>query len=269
MDAFLKRILIFCLFFTPLFATAQRAANFDPQAESEFVKLINQERTERGLGPLLMDDRLTLAARRHTELMIGKHELTHKLVDEQVLRDRVALTGIDFEIAGENVAYDADTPHSHDAFMHSPGHRANILNPKFNAVGIGVMRSGNLMWVTEDFAQRLGVTSALEAARIIKTKYGDLRKKAGSPAAAEKTIASLGHVACDMARADKLDTQSPRSLPNVRGVMAWTAADPAKLPRQVTQLADDRQATKYSLGVCFASSSSYPNKVFWLVMAIY
>ena len=55
----------------------------------------------------------------------------------------------------------------------------------------------------------------------------------------------------------------------MRGVLAWTATDPGKLPTQVKQLADDKIATNYSLGVCFASSASYPNKVFWLVLAVY
>lgn len=264
-----KRFLIFSLLWTPLVAMAQRAGDFDAQAENETVELINKERAERGLPPLRMDDRLTQAARRHTEMMIEKHELTHRLADERVLSERLADTGLAFDVAGENVAYDANAQHAHVEFMHSPGHRANILNAKFSAVGIGIKHKGNLIWVTEDFAKRLNTTSASEAASIVTSKYAELRKKAGSPPATEHTIASLGHVACDMARKDTLDTQSPRRLPNVRGVMAWTASDPAKLPAQVSKLADDRAATTYSLGVCFASSATYPNKVFWMVMAVY
>ena len=248
---------------------AQRAADFDSPSENEIVSLINQERTQRGMGPVRIDERLTQAARRHTELMVEKHELSHRLAEEQVLRDRLADTGIAFETAGENVAYDTNAQHAHVEFMHSPGHRANILNPKFTAVGLGVMRRGNLIWVTEDFAQRMGTTSASEAASIVMAKYSELRKKVGSPPATEHSVPSLGKVACNMAATDKLDTQSARSMANVRGVMAWTAADPAKLPEQVRKLADDRAATTYSLGVCFASSVSYPTKVFWMVMAIY
>lgn len=265
----LKRLLILCLLASPLFATAQRPSDFDVQAENELVTLINQERTDRGLPPLRIDDRLTRAARQHTELMLERNELSHRLSDEPVLRDRVAATNIDFDQAGENVAYDANAPSAHNAFMHSPGHRANILHPAFNAVGIGVIRKGSLIWVTEDFAQRLGVNSASEAASIVTSKYSALRKKVGSPPATEHANASLGKVACDMAKKDHLDTVTARNLPNVRGVMAWTAADPAKLPEQVKQLADDRSATHYSLGVCYAASPSYTSKVFWMVMAIY
>ncbi|HEY3929372.1 MAG TPA: CAP domain-containing protein [Candidatus Koribacter sp.] len=265
----LKRLLILCLLATPAFAVSHRASDFDPQGEEQILQLINKERTERGLGALHLDARLTEAAREHTERMVEHHELTHKLATEPVLSDRVAATGIDFQAAGENVAYDMNVDHAHVEFMHSPGHRANILQAKFNAVGIGVMHNGNLVWVTEDFAERQGTTSASEAASIVGVKYSALRKKVGSPAASERPLPKLGRVACEMAKHDKLDTKSPRSIADVRGVLAWTAADPAKLPEQVRRLADDKKATTYSLGVCYASSASYPNKVFWMVMAIY
>jgi hypothetical protein len=265
----LKYFLILCLLVAPLSAVSQRGGEYDTAAEDELVSLINHERSERGLQPLHVDERLTRAARLHTERMLQRHELSHKLSDEAALRERVAATGLDFETAGENVAYDANASHAHTEFMHSPGHRANILQPKFNAVGIGVIHSGNLIWVTEDFAQRLGTTSASEAAHTVLHKYAELRKKEGSPAAREETLPQLGGIACQMAKKDKLDTQTARGLANMRGVVAWTAADPAKLPDQLKKLADDRIAKNYSLGVCFASSASYPNKVFWMVLAVY
>jgi uncharacterized protein YkwD len=263
----LKRLLaIFVVFMAPLCALAQRSSDFDPAGEDQIIALINQERTERGLEPVVKDDSLTRAARLHTQLMVEKHELTHRLSDEPVLRDRVAVTGLAFDAAGENVAYDGSVQHAHVEFMHSPGHRANILLPKFNAVGVGVVHSGNLVWVTEDFAQKMGVTSASEAAGIVKTKFSELRKKVGSPPSEEHTMPELGRIACDMARKDHLDTQTPRKLADAKGVLAWTASDPAKLPEQVRQLAEQRNTTNYSLGVCYASSASYSNKVFWIVM---
>ena len=266
----LKRIAIVCLLAAPLFAgVAQRASAYDEEGENAMIALINKERAEQGLQPVHLDERLTHAARLHTEMMIQRHELSHRLEGEGVLRDRLAATAIDFEVAGENVAYDATPQHAHIEFMHSPGHRANILQSKFNAVGIGIVHSGNLIWVTEDFAQRLGTTSASEAAAIVMKKYAELRKKEGSPKAHEQTIPQLGAIACQMAKKDKLDTQSARGLANMRGVLAWTAADPAKLPDQVKKLADDQIAKNYSVGVCFASSTSYPNKVFWLLLAAY
>jgi uncharacterized protein YkwD len=39
----------------------------------------------------------------------------------------------------------------HRAFMHSPGHRANILNPAFRQAGIGIVKINGNLWVTEVF----------------------------------------------------------------------------------------------------------------------
>lgn len=263
----MKRCLaILVVFLAPLCALAQRSSDFDPAGEDQIIALINQERTQRGLQPVVKDESLTRAARLHTVMMVEKRELTHRLADEPVLRDRVAVTGIAFDAAGENVAYDANVQHAHVEFMHSPGHRANILLPKFNAVGVGVVHSGNLIWVTEDFAQKMGVTSASEAAGIVKHKFAELRKKVGSPPSSEHSMPELGRIACEMAHKDHLDTQSPRHLADAKGVLAWTATDPAKLPEQVRQMAEQRNSTNYSLGVCYAASASYPSKVFWIVM---
>ena len=263
-----KTLVIICVVCAPLFAAGQRASDFDAAGENRIIDLVNQERTQHGLPPLVKDDKLTRAARLHTEVMVEKHELSHRVGDEPILREREAATGLDFDAAGENVAYDANVEHAHVEFMHSPGHRANILGAKFNAVGVGIMRSGNLIWITEDFAQRLGVTSASEAAGIVANKFAALRRAAGSPPAAEHAVPELGRIACDMARKDHLDSTAAKHLPNVHEVMAWTTPNPAELPKQVRSLADDRNATNYSLGVCFASSASYPNKVFWFVMTL-
>ena len=264
-----KRLVVFLLFCSPLLATAQHTSDFDSEAEKEIIRLINKERTERGLPALATDERLTRAARTHTELMVKRHELSHRLTDEAVLRERVAVTGLAFDAAGENVAYDANVEHAHVEFMHSPGHRANILQTRFNSVGVGIVHSGSLIWVTEDFAQRMGVTTASEAATIVKKKFAELRRSSGSPPASEHTLGDLGEIACNMAKKDRLDTQSARRIAGVHEVMAWTASDPAELPKQVKAMADDRGATKYSLGVCYAASASNPNKIFWMVMALY
>jgi uncharacterized protein YkwD len=52
---------------------------------------------------------------------------------------------------GENVGYGGDVNQVHAAFMASASHRANILNPAYSQVGIGVVHSGERVWVTIDF----------------------------------------------------------------------------------------------------------------------
>ncbi len=51
----------------------------------------------------------------------------------------------------ENVAEAWSAPEIHDAWMHSPDHRANLLDPRVNSVGISVMRRGSQLYAVEDF----------------------------------------------------------------------------------------------------------------------
>ena len=63
--------------------------------------------------------------------------------------DRAGVTG--WTSWGENVGYGGDIDQVHAALLASQGHRADILNPHYSQVGIGVVRSGGTVWVTIDF----------------------------------------------------------------------------------------------------------------------
>ena len=55
---------------------------------------------------------------------------------------------------GENVAYAGSVGSAHRALMNSAGHRANILNPRYDTAGIGVIRHAGLYWVVQLFVDR-------------------------------------------------------------------------------------------------------------------
>ena len=140
------RILLASLFLTgSILAVAQ---GFDSAAEQEMVQLVNSERAKKGLGPLKVDERLTRIAREHSKKLAAGRSLSHQFPGEPDGRHRVTSTGLRFSISGENVAYDADAESAHQSLMSSPPHRANILRPEFNAIGIGLIRKGNQVYVT-------------------------------------------------------------------------------------------------------------------------
>ena len=58
-----------------------------------------------------------------------------------------------FDVSGENVAVNTTAAGAHKGLMGSPPHRANILYPRYNAIGIGVLRAGQQIWVTQDFVE--------------------------------------------------------------------------------------------------------------------
>jgi uncharacterized protein YkwD len=245
------------------------AARFDSEGEAQMVELINQARAAHGLSPLENDTRLTNAARKHTELMVQQSTLAHQFPGEPLPQDRVAAEGLASDQQGENVDLNQTITGAHDALMRSPPHRANILNPEYNAVGVGVIRRGADIWVTEDFARRLPQLSEPQAEAAAQNAITQYQRAHGFPAPMHKPATQLRRLACDMALNDALDMAPASHLPGVHGVFAWTAGDPGKLPHGVDRVLGPALAGGYSLGACFAPSVSHPGGLYWLVMVSY
>lgn len=120
--------------------------------EDQLVDMINQSRNEKGVPSLAIDPRLTEAARKHTQLMVDTATLTHQLPEEPSLADRLSEEKVSFDSAAENLGWDTDVVETHYSLLDDPPHLRNIMDPKFNVVGVAVIRSGDHVYVTEDFA---------------------------------------------------------------------------------------------------------------------
>lgn len=114
------------------------------------VDLTNRERSIRGLPPLTAKFGLTWAAEKRSTDMIVRGYFDH--VDPSgrdpfwVLRQN----GVRYQTAGENIALGQRSPEEvvRD-WMNSPGHRANILNPRFGAIGVAAVQNsqtGQIYW---------------------------------------------------------------------------------------------------------------------------
>jgi len=121
--------------------------------ELEIFRRVNAERTQRGLQPLVLDDKLTRLARAYAREMFAKGYFGHTAPDGSGPSDRMTRAHIDFDIMGENLALAPTADIAHRGLMTSPGHRANILSPEFRRIGIGALESGvyGTMYV-EEFA---------------------------------------------------------------------------------------------------------------------
>jgi uncharacterized protein YkwD len=255
----------------PQSATSPRAssAGFDAMSEAALLDLINQARADHGLQPLAVDDRLTQAARKHSELMVEHSALSHQFEGEPPVQIRFSDESFPSDREGENVDLDQTVNSAHQALMHSPAHRANILDPNYNAVGIGIVRSRGNIYVTEDFARRLPEYSEPEADAALQHAIEHYERSRGLTAPVRKPQSSLRHMACEMALNDALDDQGPAALPGVHESFAWTAGDPAKLPSGVMKVLSQGLPSGYSLGACFAPSVSHPGGIYWVVMVSY
>ncbi|MGB9104505.1 MAG: CAP domain-containing protein [Terriglobales bacterium] len=242
------------------------AQQFDDQAEQQLVQMLNLERARAGLPSLKVDDHLTQAARAHSVLMAKAKQLSHQFPDEPPLPKRLASTNLRFNRDAENVAYDYSVQQAHEGLMQSPPHRANILSPNYNTVGIGVFRSGDVLWVTQDFAHRLREYSVDEAENAILAGWQRERKRANSPAAQVVRIPQLRRMACAMAQQGRLDTRAPLNLPDVQAAVVYNESDPAKLAPNAVKMAHDTNITRVAVGACFADSEQYPAGTWWVAM---
>lgn len=110
--------------------------------ERGMVDLVNKERKDRGLKPLSFDARLREVARPHSADMFQRGYFAHYSPEGKSVADRAEEQGVQYGVIGENLAYAPSLELAHRGLMNSPGHRANILSPDFNKIGIGVMDGG-------------------------------------------------------------------------------------------------------------------------------
>jgi uncharacterized protein YkwD len=112
-------------------------------AEQATFCLLNEERTSRGLRPLKRNRRLDLASVRHARAMALRDYFAHGNFVSRIKKANY-LRGAKSWRLGENIAWGtgslATPAEIMEAWMHSPGHRANILNKGFREIGIGIAR---------------------------------------------------------------------------------------------------------------------------------
>ncbi|HEY6737476.1 MAG TPA: CAP domain-containing protein [Actinopolymorphaceae bacterium] len=121
------------------------------ELENEVVRLTNAERAEAGCEPLRVEGRVRDAARAHSADMAENDYFSHTSQDGRSPWDRMKQAGYD-DPAAENIAMGQPTPESVvEAWMDSDGHRANILNCDYEAIGVGVELGDGGPWWTQDF----------------------------------------------------------------------------------------------------------------------
>lgn len=124
--------------------TAALADN--PSDEAAFVVGINDLRASKGLPPLAVHSNLTSKARAWAQTMADKGTIWHSVLSDGITADWRKL--------GENVGQGGSVAGLQLAFTNSPLHYANLIDPNFNTIGIGVVRSaGGIIFVAEEFMQ--------------------------------------------------------------------------------------------------------------------
>ncbi len=202
----------------------------------QLMEATNEDRVQHGLGPLKWDPSLARAAQRHAELMVGQRALSHQYSGEAELETRVGREGAHFHVVAENLAA-APTPEALEAeWMHSPGHRANILDPRLNEIGVGLVRQGGYLWAVEDFSATVAVLGSSQ----IEQAIGQLLSQRGiEPArdvAAARETCAMDHGAAGGLRP--------------KFIMRWEASDLNRLPDVLEQKISTGRYRTAAVGSC-------------------
>ena len=215
-------------------------------AEQYLFTAANQERGARGLPLLQRDPQLARAAAQHAQVMAEHASISHQFPGEPDLSTRGAAMGVAFSLISENVAEAPSAVQIHDMWMHSPGHRANLLDPEVNVVGIRVIARQGELYAVEDFAKLVPSNTLQQqesaiAALIAKPGRIALDRDAGDISAARQTCSmSTGYAG----------TRKPWFT------MRFTSSNLTQLPSQLkTQLASGRYH-QAAVGACTSNSTT-------------
>ncbi|MEU6079791.1 CAP domain-containing protein [Streptomyces sp. NPDC047108] len=123
----------------------------ESSAEAKVLSLVNKERKEAGCRPVKRDKDLADLAETFSEDMADRDFFDHTDPDGENPWDRADVLGI-LGLGGENIARgQQDAKAVMDAWMASPGHRANILNCDYKKLGVGAQFGDGGPWWTQDF----------------------------------------------------------------------------------------------------------------------
>lgn len=131
------------------------------QERSKLIRLIlaqtNAERARTGAGALALNSQLARAAQGHSVNMARRQLMAYGL-DGRGPGDRIRAAGYRFSTWSENVAVGQSPQQVVKAWMDSPGHRRNILDPRFTEIGIGIAQGPDARYYyTQNFGRPEGM----------------------------------------------------------------------------------------------------------------
>jgi hypothetical protein len=232
-------------------------------AERQIFEELNQERQTAGLPALEWNELVAEAARSHSRLLAQNAELSHQFPGELLLPERLAATGARFTVSAENVARTEYLEDVHLALMGSSGHRANMLNPKYNAAGIGVVERDGKIYVTQDFIFLVPAYSEAEFSVAFTEELNQARKAKGIREIDARPDPFLHDLACSTdGSAQKLSDKV-----NGKYLVVFTSSEPHRLPDKMLKAASTPDYHRMNFGVCFRPDKEHGYANFWVVAA--
>jgi uncharacterized protein YkwD len=168
---------------TPASAAARTPSTPVDAAERELFDLVNAERRRAGLTALRWYEPAAQVARAHSAEMRDRHVVAHESPTTGTPADRARRAGIHVPLVLENVGRAESVAALHDGLMHSPGHRANILNAEATHIGIGFALASappKELYVTQLFVRVLEPIDVEAARARVRAAIHERRQRQGA-----------------------------------------------------------------------------------------
>jgi uncharacterized protein YkwD len=211
-------------------------------AEQYLLAAANQDRANQGLPALRLDPVLTRASAFHAREMAEHDAISHQFPNEPELAERGSNAGMHFSRIAENVGEAPTSVIIHNLWMHSPGHRANLLDSNVNTIGIAIVSRDHQLYAVEDFASTVEPLTLTQQERAV----------AG-------VIAQAGLQVADATKDARETCTMPTGYVGSRRpwfIMRYTAASLSEIPTQLKTRLTSGKYHQAVVGACSANGSS-------------
>jgi uncharacterized protein YkwD len=242
----------------------------DAAAEATLLESINHRREQAGVSPLLMDESLLQAARLHARRMVANRRLEHQFVGEPSLLQRIAdVSSLPLDRAGENIAQATCVRGAFEVLTRSPPHRKNLLDSRFNLVGISALWSHGRLYVVQDFAHSMPSYSVNHIAELVGQSIDQARLEVHLPHLVEFIPPHLDEAACALAKEDHPNARLIAAFYTDRKIIAYTQSRPEVLLSGALRLLDDPNLRQFAVGSCYVRNAAYPTGIYWVAILLH
>jgi len=196
--------------------------------EAAFVVKINELRAGKGLAPLQVNANLVEKARAWSAGMAAAGKIWHSTLSDGVTENWKKL--------GENVGMGGSVDGLHRAFVNSPHHYENLVDPAFGHVGIGIVMNGSTIYVTQVFMQLMTVKlPAVTLATTPTTAPRPTTTTTAKPPAPKPTVATVKPAAAP-STTSTTTAPPPEAAAPVEAPAPPVEAAPVEAPRDPSPL---------------------------------
>lgn len=243
-----------------------------PTIEQDLFNLVNIERKKLDLAPLRFSPPLSLLARKHSQNMALRGDISHLSTSGETYSERLVEGGFYFIKNGENVAYSQTfiPEFIHQGFMNSPGHRTNVLDPDFDELGIGVVfKKDKGYYVTQDFIRALAPKGRIEAEAEVEENINRIRQVYSLPPISFLAEANRFARQCSI---NKAEDRSPPPIPSHFGETHLFYTRTPSFEYVYSKYKDkllDKNYETGGLGIDFSRNEKSPGGAYFITLLLF